>query len=930
MSGQLPVKSKTIPFGHQLAFCVAGLALGLLPACESWFVHAGADAGSADAKGDAGSVPVFAGAAIGGACGDTTECRQGLTCQAKTCQPGHQTPANGACLLTAECATGLSCGWSGFCTAQPAGPGKVGEDCAKTADCSGGLFCKFKAASQCPSGSTCGLCTVPDAANVASEGEECTTAAACPPDMVCEMIGLSGVCKLATGAGDIGAPCAKAKDCLAGLACSTNQKACVPGSLLLEPDLYSGVECADDAEAAAPFSAIVHIARAATGTDFFSLPYPNDILLKNGHVDLSQHPHPGLGLIGFDSVAATAAEVSQEMTGFGLTTGMYVRFTRAIDPASLKTGSGGNVRLINLNTGADLPVNAHFQPARNKYICANWLYLHTPWAQVLEPNTAYAFVVTDGVALGKDATGKVLPGPAIPVQSADMKLLLSATPPADLQLTAAWSAYSKLRTWVAKNGLNPDKVVAGSVFTTWEPRQRTHDLAALAQNNGDHVPAVDGAVFACNAPGLHDDKTGCATPDYKLTDLGKAGMPDPRDCPANLDKHYTEYHLRLKMPYYQEGTRPYLKEGGAIKLDDKGKPVIVGSESVCVSINVPSGAMPANGWPLLVFGHGTGGSFRSVNDQVSNWVANMDNGAQWATIGIDAPMHADRRGIDPATGKTYTTDPGPLFYNFANPQAARGNFYQGAMDNISLYRFAGSFKGGNGLPGLKFDAAHFAYMGHSQGGTTGPIFAPYQKGLSGAVFSGCGGSLVFGLLGKKKPYDASIGLQIALQDAQMDEFHPVLNLLQFYFEAADPLLYAAMMTQAPVADGAGPVKLLHTFGQGDSYTPPLTSAIFAAATGNTLGLPAGNLPTWFDKVDKLSVTATPMKTAPLSPPIAQNVQAGAQKVTAVSIQALNDASKSLYQSAYDGHFVAFNDIDTVARVKHFLATLAIGKPEVGP
>lgn len=92
----------------------------------------------------------------------------------------------------------------------------------------------------------------------------------------------------------------------------------------------------------------------------------------------------------------------------------------------------------------------------------------------------------------------------------------------------------------------------------------------------------------------------------------------------------------------------------------------------------------------------------------------------------------------------------PCFTIFPTHAAARGNFYQGAADNFSLFRWAAGFSGT--LPGIngtvKFDKANLMYFGHSQGGTTGPIFAPYQPGLKGAIFSGCGGSLVFGLLGK--------------------------------------------------------------------------------------------------------------------------------------------------------------------------------------
>jgi hypothetical protein len=867
--------------------------------CESTFTHHVADAqGSAD--GGSG----FSGAGVGGKCADDANCRQGLHCKSATCQATASTALNGACLLSAECGAGLHCGWSGFCTAQPGGTVAVGQGCTRTGECGAGLYCAFLPVSQCPGGGTCGVCKVPSATDVPVPGEECTSANACPPGMVCDLIGLSGVCKIPTGKGDLGTTCSKAEDCLAGLACSSARKQCVAGSLFLDPDLYPGVECNEDGEAAQPFQAVVHLPRANTTTDFYALPFPNDIRRKNGHVDVSGHPHPGLGLVGFDSVQAVMDALAGEMTGFGLTSGMYVRFTRALEPKSLTSGPGGTVRLVNLTNGTELPVNVHFSASRNKYICGNWLYAHAAWSRLLDPGATYALLVTDGVTLAADQKGD-----KIPKQTEDMAVLVSDASPKDDALVPAWKTYEPLRAWLKKTALPGKKVIAAAQFTTWEPRSQMAGLATVAQGALPPGFANDTAPVACG-PGVHSP---CATPNWAQSVAGKAGVPDPRDCPQTVNPAYTEVHARIKLPYFQTGERPYLHSGGALKLDGQGKPALVDYESVCMAITVPKTPMPAGGWPLLVFAHGTGGSFRSVADgvaaQVSALVGNGGAPIRYATLGIDQPMHGNRRGAG------VETDPGPLFYNFANPPAARGNFYQGAADNFTLFRFAKGFAAA--LPGVagtvKFDPANLVYMGHSQGGTTGPMFLPYQPGLKGAVLSGCGGSLVYGLLGKKKPYDASVGLRIALQDAQIDEYHPVLNLLQFYFEASDPLLYAPLLVKQPVA-GVAALNMLHTYGQGDSFTPPATSRIFAAAAGGALGLPSTPPPSWFDTIVDLG-----MATAAL--PIASNLTIGGKTVTAATIEATNDAKTSVTGAAYDGHFVAFHDKDTVRRVATFLATL---------
>src|SRR5207245_619971 len=70
----------------------------------------------------------------------------------------------------------------------------------------------------------------------------------------------------------------------------------------------------------------------------------------------------------------------------------------------------------------------------------------------------------------------------------------------------------------------------------------------------------------------------------------------------------------------QRGTRPYEAPGpsnieGAIEVDTKGAIKVQGSEDLCVSLTIPKGAMPAGGWPVLIYSHGTGGDYLSAFGQ---------------------------------------------------------------------------------------------------------------------------------------------------------------------------------------------------------------------------------------------------------------------------------------------------------------------------
>src|SRR5258708_8024153 len=108
-----------------------------------------------------------------------------------------------------------------------------------------------------------------------------------------------------------------------------------------------------------------------------------------------------------------------------------------------------------------------------------------------------------------------------------------------------------------------------------------------------------------------------------------------------------------------------------------------------MALTVPKGVMPAGGWPLVVYAHGTGGSFRShVTEGVAKRLASVDDGAggkvNIAVLGIDQVETGPRRGAS-------TDSPDNLFYNFANPGAARGNTLQGAADQLSLFAYVTGF-----------------------------------------------------------------------------------------------------------------------------------------------------------------------------------------------------------------------------------------------
>jgi hypothetical protein len=279
-----------------------------------------------------------------------------------------------------------------------------------------------------------------------------------------------------------------------------------------------------------------------------------------------------------------------------------------------------------------------------------------------------------------------------------------------------------------------------------------------------------------------------------------------------------------------------------------------------------------------------------------------------ATLGIDQVQHGTRRGSS-------TRAPSDLFYNFANPGAARGNTLQGAADQLALLRFAAGLQL---LPNqsptkgeIRF--GRIALWGHSQGASEASVSVPYASGVAGVVLSGQGASLIASLLAKKSPVNVAAAVPVVLQDFPVDDFHPVLALLQTDLDLADPLNHAGAMALAPPAAGLAK-HVFQPYGQGDTYSPPSTEITYVRAAG--LGVIKAPASTSAPSKELTDIGAS-------GPPVGGNLSDAGRPVTAVV--------REYAPSGYDGHFVAFNNADAKADVDRFLADVlrSTEAPKVG-
>ena len=794
---------------------------------------------------------------VGDPCTEQSNCRLGLVCDpvTMTCQPSGEVLEGGVCALTGDCMDGLFCGPLRTCVAS--GSGADGADCQNTADCERGL--------------------------------------------VCTLEGFGLRCR-ETGDGDLGAGCRSETECLAGLTCAAVEGGalrCVnPPPLsgdglngMLPPTipLWQGATCQDDD---GPAQAYFHVRRGDdTDRDFYRLPFPNDVLRSASGLDLTGHPTPATA-VSVD-VLGRHLDAAAELRGFATNPVIYFRFSRPYEWADVNAES---VLLIDLTPGSpDFGNNVNRTWLTTfgqitRYICPDWLSIRRGHGDPLRPGSTYAAILTSSIRTSAMEGGEAF------TRSSDLDAILGDAAPSGEPLASAWTAYAPLRDWLGRTDtLNVGEVLNATVFTTQDPN-------AI-------VPALRRAVRAQPAPTI-TDITLCDTGVTSPCDDG-----EQRVCSAANEDFY-EVHARIALPRFQTGTPPYEtpEDGGDIETDAAGTPLVQGTESVCMVMTIPKGvAEPLDGFPVVFYGHGTGGAFTSP---VANGLAAQfagDDGGSGAphaiTVGIDMPLHGTR-----LHGSSRSPD--QLVFNFLNPRAARGNFLQGAADLQALVFWAETYAmAAADAPtdyDVRFNPARVAVWGHSQGASHAMLMLPYEPGVVAGLISGGGGDLTESLLSKTRPINIAATVPLALLDADAGgalvagDQHPALALFQMYYESVDPVNFGRLYHRSVTTAGARHIFM--TYGVGDSFSTERTMHAFALAASMPVAAP------------ELVALGTG---TPLATPIIGNVTIDALPFTVALRQYMPNTGD-------DGHFVATQTTQGRADATRFvLEALSGAVPPIG-
>ncbi len=600
-----------------------------------------------------------------------------------------------------------------------------------------------------------------------------------------------------------------------------------------------------------PTTALFTIDGSATPETFYDLPFPNDLRRHDdGSLDLSVFPTNSLIV---DQIRAAA----ETLDGFGLNAAIYARFDGALDPTSLpdpaaSVTDGAAVYLVNVDPdspdrGQRLPIIATFREGRTQTLAGNHLVSRPFPGFPLDESTTYALVITSRLRSG--GGGSVHP-------STEMSALLGTG--GDASIAHAREVYQPLLGYLDEPGGDErGDVVSAAVFTT----QRATHVA----------PALRKAVFAGPAP------------------VATSVMP------STINPVFSVFTGAYLAPNFQAGDVPYRNNpSGEIKIGSDGAAIVVRSEPMRFALTVPAGPVPAAGWPIAIYSHGTGGDYASfISDETGLNLAREGI----AVISTDQVLHGPRNpGGNPELD----------FFNFGNAYSARDNALQGIADAFSQLRLAQGLSITDAGRTHTFDPTKVYFFGHSQGGLTGPGFIAFEPSLTGAVLSGTAGLLYVNLLHKTKPLDIPALVQTFLRDEPVDENNPGLALLQMWVERSDPINYAPLMVRKTALDQDGirivPRNIFQTEGFTDTYSPNLGIQAFATALGGDIVMLRDT-----KAIEGVTLRGRSIKPAPL-------------------VNNLNGATAVLGQykqeAGSDGHFVVFDIPAASLQAATFLGTLA--------
>ncbi len=623
-------------------------------------------------------------------------------------------------------------------------------------------------------------------------------------------------------------------------------------------------ESESDGEAWVAVQALFDLGAARTVSGgFYDYPFPSDLRVNAaGCPEMSGFIAPRS-----DLVQSVLSLVGSERRGFSPQGAVYFRFDGGLDVATLPATAGeareagSLVQLINIEEGGKafgerLPVYVGFVGGRSTFWRSHTLVMRTVPGVGMRPGERYAAVLKMGL-LGENGLEVV--------RDPRFTSLLAGEGEAE-----EVAHLAEVVGVLARLGIDAESLLSVSAFTTSDVAQEMDALRVAVQ--------------------------GCC------------GVVEGSWTLAATHAGYRVFTGEFTSLDFMSGVPPYMQPMGSGRLLFDGEGAPLGGREVAVrfTVTVPTSPMPAGGYPLVVYGHGTGGSANThARDNAEGvWLATEG----LATLGFDAALHGTR--VDGAVDVEMLLG--------VNPVAARDSVRQTVVDMMVIYdimRRSGFVIGGevSGGEEIRFSWDPGLYMGHSQGSQEAGLLLGVEGSIDAAFLSAGGGGATLSIV-QRKHEGMEIACLIALvlgvncEELTMDS--PVLTLVvQPLMDPADPLNYAHRFIREP-PPGMRPKHIAMSEGMRDTATPPDTQEALAAAIGLALVEP----------VARRSEPLVLMESPVVETPVFGNIATPWGAVTG-----------GLLQWPGLGHFAIYDRADPRYRYVQFMRSAAEGQATiVGP
>lgn len=559
-----------------------------------------------------------------------------------------------------------------------------------------------------------------------------------------------------------------------------------------------------------PETAVYEVARTS---HFLAAPFPSDTLRTlDGTINLRNFPTAeGLTTPIFKGYVR---RFGTSVYGFGLSTGLYQKFSGALATAPLDAlrgrapAVGDPILLFPLSatTAADLvPLDARFLASANgdPYLTDNLLLANPRTSAPLRGGVSYAFIVR-GDVLRSTKNGPIARDPAF-------EAIMSERDGANAQPLQ----ISTLKQTLAKLGIAQESVASATVFTTQDVDQqfqaiRTKVEASLRDEHLDlrsfkEVSRI-AYTMAQTQPHLKDSARLTVTFKDGSTDTTEMDPEPSVPAPYQVDSTTFPYRVfegRLRTLNFQGplGDKPYGTPGlgiindaaldtGQIRFQkESGGRLSVTSlpeaEELRVVIAVPLDGQRrlVTNAPVIFSDHGTGGSAYNALISPSGLNRSPELTTRFAAhrailVSRDQPLFGQRFPTLVDRGFNVFL----VAYNIANITAFRDNLRQSAIDNLVTWRFVkdklNAFLTAQQISATPVaDTAKLFRFGHSLGSVTSHLATAFLPQTFTSTFvSGSGGllSLFFldsGLLPRLAGDPENLG--VILQALNIDPRGPV-------------------------------------------------------------------------------------------------------------------------------------------------------------